>query len=285
MNTRLLGQTGIRVSPVALGCGALGDARWGEREAVRLVLGALELGINLFDSARSYGLSEERLGRFLRGHEVVRSTKGGYGIDGVADWSAEAIEHGIDEALRRMQTGCIDLFHLHSCPLEVLRREDVLGALDRAREAGKIRVACYSGDNAELDWAVRSGRFGAVQASVSLYDQQNLAALSGGVGVLAKRPLANGTWRAVEPHDDASRAYRDRHQRLAFEPSEPWDGYAARFTAYAPGVTSILAGTTSLEHLRRVVEAVERGPLAPDATAEIHQRFAATSRGEWRAMT
>src|SRR5438552_3717648 len=102
MRARLLGQTGISVSPVALGCGALGDARLGEREAVRLVLGALELGVNLFDSARSYGLSEERLGRFLRGREVVRSTKGGYGIDGVADWSPEAIRLGIDAALERL---------------------------------------------------------------------------------------------------------------------------------------------------------------------------------------
>ncbi len=270
---------------MALGCGALGDPRLGEREAVRLVLGAVELGINLFDSARSYGLSEERLGRFLRGQPVVRSTKGGYGIDGAANWSAEAVRRGIDAALERLCTDCIDLFHLHSCPLEVLRRDEVLDALERAREAGKIRVACYSGDNAELELAVRSGRFGAVQASVSLYDQRNLAAFAGGVGVLAKRPLANGTWRAVEPHDEASRAYRDRHQRLALEPREPWDEFAARFTAHAPGVTSILAGTTSLEHLRRVVDAVERGPLPAEATQDVHQRFATASRGEWRAMT
>ena len=97
MQLRQLGDTGLTVSAVALGCGALGDARLSERESERLVLGALDLGVTLFDSARSYGLSEERLGRILRGREAVRSTKGGYGIEGASDWSPEAVLGGIDE--------------------------------------------------------------------------------------------------------------------------------------------------------------------------------------------
>ena len=272
---------------VALGCGALGDARLSERDAERLVLGALDLGVTLFDSARSYGVSEERLGRLLRGREATRSTKGGYGIDGVMDWSPDAVQGGIERALARLQVERIDLFHLHSCPLEVLRRPELLDALERARTAGKIRLACYSGDNAELEWAVGSGRFGAVQASINVYDQNNLAAFAGrlGIGVLAKRPLANATWRGAEPHDEAARAYRSRHQQLALVPDGDWDEFAARFTAFSPGVTSILVGTTSLEHLARAVRAVERGPLASRLDAEVRTRFERRSAGAWRAMT
>jgi aryl-alcohol dehydrogenase-like predicted oxidoreductase len=286
VRTRELGETGIQVSAVGLGCGALGDARLTERDVEHLLLGAVDLGVTLFDSARGYGLSEKRLGRVLGGREVVRSTKGGYGIDGISDWTSTALSRGIDAALARLRCERIDLFHLHSCPLEILQRGDLLGALEAARAAGKVRVACYSGDNEALGWAVRSGRFGAVQASVSLYDQRNLWVLEGtGAGVLAKRPLANAPWRNVEPHDDASRAYRERHQRLALDPGGEWDDFAARFAAFAPKVTSILVGTTSLEHLHRAVDSVARGPLEPALIRALHQRFETASAGDWRAMT
>jgi aryl-alcohol dehydrogenase-like predicted oxidoreductase len=168
MDLRPLGPSGPMVSAVGLGCGALGDARLTEGEVERLLRGAVDLGVTLFDSARSYGPSEERLGRHLRGLPVVRSTKGGYGIAGVEDWSPEAVRRGLDEALVRLQVEQLDLFLFHSCPLPTLRREDLLAELDRARASGKLKVAGYSGDNDELRWAVASGRFGAVEASFSL---------------------------------------------------------------------------------------------------------------------
>ena len=81
---RPLGRTGLSVFPVGLGAGALGDPSLGEAEAERLLLGALDLGVNLIDTAPSYGLSEERIGRILgaRRAQVVLSTKGGYGVPG-----------------------------------------------------------------------------------------------------------------------------------------------------------------------------------------------------------
>jgi len=106
------------VSRLGLGTGSLGDPAQSDAEVDRLLGTALDLGITLFDTARSYGLSEERLGRFLRGRRdgVVLSTKVGYGVDGVPDWTPECIRKGIDRALGLLQTGVIDLVHLHSCP-------------------------------------------------------------------------------------------------------------------------------------------------------------------------
>ena len=162
--------------------------------------------MTLVDAARSYGLAEERIGRHLARHrsEVVLSTKVGYGVDGVADWTGPCVAVGIDEALRRLRSDWLDIVHLHSCPVETLRRGDVLAALLDAVVAGKVRVAAYSGEGEALAWAVASGAFDAVQSSVNLCDRASLtsaipAARERGVAVLAKRALCNGVWRHDEP--------------------------------------------------------------------------------------
>ena len=67
---------------------------------------------------------------------------------------------------------------------------------------GRVRVAAYSGDNEPLEWAAASGRFGSVQCSVNMADQYAVArglaaAQQAGLGVIAKRPLANACWRRM----------------------------------------------------------------------------------------
>src|SRR5262252_823905 len=102
MEMRDFGTTGLRVSAVGFGAASLGDSALGEREAEALLRGALDEGITLVDTARSYGASEERLGRWLGAERrnVVLSTKGGYGVEGLPDWTGDAVARGIDDALR-----------------------------------------------------------------------------------------------------------------------------------------------------------------------------------------
>lgn len=280
------------MAPVGLGAGALGDPSLSEADAERLLLGALDLGVNLFDTAPSYGLSEVHIGRVLgpRRGQVVLSTKGGYGVPGVPDWTRAAIAGGIEQALRRLRTDVLDLFHLHSCPLEVLRREDLLDALARAVEEGKVRAAGYSGENEALAFAVDSGRFVAVQTSINLCDQRGLDGLvpeaaRRGIGVLAKRPLANAVWRdEAREGDDAARVYRARLHAMALDPAPySWDELAVRFAAHVPGVAAILVGTRSLDRLRRAVEFAARGPLPEERVLSMRARFAACDDG-WRGQ-
>jgi aryl-alcohol dehydrogenase-like predicted oxidoreductase len=192
----------------------------------------------------------------------------------------------VDGALSRLRTDVIDLVHLHSCPREVLERGEVVEALEHAVAAGKVRVAAYSGENDALDWAVRSGAFGVVQCSVSLVDQ---GVLSGavpeadrrGLGVLAKRPLGNAPWRfdrRPEAADVAEAWERFRALRLD-PPDEPWDVLAARFSAFAPGVTSILLGTANPDHLTAAARALARGPLPSPLVESIHAAHARVGRG------
>jgi aryl-alcohol dehydrogenase-like predicted oxidoreductase len=286
MIERELGASGIKVSAVGFGAGALGEVQ--EHDAERLLRTALELGVTLIDTARSYGASEERIGRYLGAdrQRVVLSTKGGYGVEGVPDWSYEVIRLGIERALRTLRTDWVDLFHLHSCPLETLERGDVVRALEDARREGKLRVAAYSGENEALGWAIRSGAFGSVQCSVNVVDQRGLRSLlpeavARGVGVIAKRPLANAVWRYGErPQRPDEAEYWERFEALRSEVDSPdWGETALRFAAFAPGVTSVLIGTRSAEHLRSAVESLGRGPLPVEQVAQLEDAFARRGSG------
>jgi len=276
------------VPPVGLGAGRIGGDDVGDAEAEALVRRAVELGATLVDSARSYGRSEERLGRALAGvrDRVVLTTKVGYGIPGHADWTGPCITAGVDAALERLRTDRLDVVFLHSCPLEVLRRDDVLGALEGAVRAGKVRAAGYSGEGEPLAWAVASGRFMVVQCSVSVCDQGGLDAAVAeaarrGVGVLAKRPLANAPWRFRErPAGDEAEPYWERLQALGIDPGAlGWQVLFLRFAAFSPGASAAVVGMWGAAVLEGTVRAAEQGPLPEDDAARVREAFRRADRG------
>ncbi len=267
---RALGRTGLEVSALGFGAGPLGDVRMSEHGADALVGAALDHGITMFDSAPSYGSSEERLGRALgpRRRDVILATKGGYGVSGVPDWTGEVLRLGIEAALTRLRTDVIDVFILHSCDAATLERDDLFTALARAKQAGKIRAAGYSGENHALSVAIRCGQFDVVECSVSPFDRGVLDwaipdAAARGLGVLAKRPLANGAWQhASAPEAPDVRSYWERSRALAIDPAPlSWPELCVRFAVFAAGVTSALVGTSRAAHLAEAVAAVAAGPL------------------------
>ena len=294
MKRNPLGNSGLEVSILGFGAMHLNDDRVSDAEAGRLLNAVLDLGVNFIDTARGYGLSEERIGRHLswRRRDFVLSTKVGYGIPGFDDWTYDCIVAGVDAALARMQCEHIDIVHLHSCPQHVLARGDVIRALENCRDAGKLGVVAYSGDNEEIDFAIGCGRFGAVQTSVSVCDQINLAqrlqALkAGGMGVIAKRPLAGAVWnRPQRPDDHAEGAYWDRWQAMGLEGAlhgmDPTE-MALRFVAHCPFVSSSIVGTRSLAHFERNLKVVEQGPLPNEQIELIHAAFRQHGR-DWRGL-
>ena len=288
MERRPLGSTGLQVSALGFGAGPVGDAALSEDDAGRLLHGVLDAGITLIDSAPSYGISEERIGRHLQGRrgEFVLSTKCGYGVPGVEDWTGPCITQGIELALRRLRTDVIDVMHFHSCPVDVLGRPGVVEALTQAVEQGKVRVAAYSGDNHALAHALNMRRFGSIQVSVNLFDQRAIdwgiaRAREQGVGVIAKRPLGNAPWRFWEaPEAQDVALYWSRMRQMSLEARGlEWGELALRFAAFVPGVASCIVGTTKLENLTRNVKALEHGPLAPEHVSHIRDAFRRNDHG------
>lgn len=287
---RHLGQTDLHAAALGLGAGPLGDPGLSDDEAHALLEHARGLGLALIDTAPSYGRSEARIGRFVRTHgDMIVSTKLGYGVPGVADWTGPAITGGIELALARLGLEALPIAHLHSCPLEVLERGEVVEALLRAVEAGKVQVPAYSGEGEALRWAVRSGAFGIVQASVSCCDPAAgetilREARAQGIGVLAKRPLANAPWRAVAREPGSAEAiYRQRFEALALSAALPPAELMIRWAAHHPAVDLVLVGTTSAAHLEANAEAVARGPLPEALQAEVDAAITRVS-GAWSGL-
>jgi aryl-alcohol dehydrogenase-like predicted oxidoreductase len=291
---RPFGRTGLDVPVLGFGAMQLGDPRLPEATAALTLHRALDLGITLIDTARSYGISEERIGRHLadRRDEFVLSTKVGYGVEGHPDWTYDCVMAGVDAARDRLRTDIIDIVHLHSCNLGVLEAGEVASALVRCAELGKLRVAAYSGDDETLRYAIGSGMFGSVQASTSLCDQQSLDAFAvareKGLGTLAKRALAGRPWASPSvPSDSVHAEYHRRFTALRdsgldCEPGQ-WDKLALRFAAYAPGVDCVIVGGTDPAHLERNLAAISAGPLELGLEARLREMFRRAGP-QWRGL-
>ena len=273
------GATGLSVSRLGYGAGPLGDGRLSDQDAERILHTVFDAGITLLDTARGYAHSETRIGNFIQSHrdQLVLSTKVGYDIPGFENWTPEIITEGITEALKALRTDIIDIVHLHSCPVDVLENSGVVEALLDEKEKGRIRVAAYSGDNENLAWAVKQA-FGSIQCSINIADQRVIesslpVAAAAQLGVIAKRPLANAPWRFQnQPHGEYCEQYWLRLKKMGLTPGALlWPELALRFTAFQPGVHSVIVGSTNLEHVQANVEWIQKGPL-PEKTLQLWQK-------------
>lgn len=285
---RPYGATGMTLSLLGFGAGHIGSPDLTEADCETFLHGLLDAGITLVDTARGYGLSEERIGRHLarRRSEFILSTKVGYGVEGQVDWTYACVAAGVDRALRTLRTDHLDIVHLHSCPREVLAQGGVIEALTEAKAAGKVRAMAYSGENEALAYALASGRFDGVQCSLNICDQRVLdlglpEARSRGLGVIAKRPLANTPWRWTKrPAGEYCEEYWVRLQAMGLDPRGlDWPELALRFAGFQEGVSSIIVGTTKLDHLKDNLRMIQKGPLPQDQVAEIRSAFATHDAG------
>src|SRR5215208_7173617 len=145
MRTRALGETGIEVSVVGLGCNNFGG-RTDEETSLAVIDAALDVGITFLDTADVYGggeRSEEIIGRALAGRRdrVVLATKFGHDMgDGdTARGSRTYIRKALEASLRRLQTDRIGRYQYHR-PDGVTPLDDTIGALDELVHEGSIRA-------------------------------------------------------------------------------------------------------------------------------------------------
>jgi aryl-alcohol dehydrogenase-like predicted oxidoreductase len=285
------GSSSISLPLLGFGAGLIGDGKMDENYVGYFVNQIVDLGITFIDTARGYGLSEERIGRHLswRRNDFILSTKVGYSIPGYQDWTYDCIVAGVHHALRLMQTDHIDIVHLHSCPKETLEQGDVINALQKIKEEGKIRIAAYSGENDALEYALRSKQFDGLMSSINVFDQRSIDAIVSpsskqGIGYIAKRPIGNAPWLYTEqPSGNYCEEYWKRMKAMKLEFGSEWLDVALRFTAFTPGISTSIVGTTNLDHIKKNIEIVNSGPLTADLVKKIRTAFTANDQ-QWNGQ-
>lgn len=306
MDYRQLGESGLTVSTVGLGCNNFGS-RIGFDAAVAVVDAAFDAGITLFDTADIYGgewgVSEELLGRALQGRrdDVVIATKFGMDMRGKLgpDWGARGsrryIRAAVESSLRRLGTDRIDLYQYHE-PDTVTPIEETLAALDDLVREGKV---LYVGSSnlagwqvADADWTARTGghpRFISAQNRYNLLDRRIEADVTPaceqfGIGILPFFPLENGLltgkYRRGEPAPEGTRLHSrpDRLRQSAFDAIDALTAFGAERglalldvaiggLAAQPMVGSVIAGATKPEQVRANAAAGAWVPTADDLAA------------------
>jgi aryl-alcohol dehydrogenase-like predicted oxidoreductase len=303
---RLLGRTGVRVSPLTLGTLNFGGPTPDE-EAIRMVHRALDAGINVVDTANSYhgGRSEEVVGRALadRRSRVVLATKVHYATgDGPNDRGNSRLQilKACDDSLRRLKTDYIDLYQVHR-PSPEIPVDETLGALTDLVRAGKVR---YIGCSTHPAWMVmealavseRGGfaRYVSEQPPYNLLDRRienELLPLAERyrLAILPWAPLAQGVlagrYGVSEPVPADSRAarqpdsiYSRRVTPRGVEAGRQFGELAARSGRKAsqlallwckdqPGVTSPVVGPRTMAHLEDLLPVLEMTLSAEERAA------------------
>lgn len=299
MRYRALGESGLQVSVVGLGCNNFG--RRLDLPATRSVLdAALEAGITFLDTADIYGgegASESLLGELLTGRrdEVVLATKFGMDMQGSQGpaWEARGsrryVRRAVAASLRRLRTDWIDLYQLHA-PDDLTPMEETVAAMQELVVEGKVRYLGHSNlagwQVADAAWIARAAGgapFISAQNHYSLLEREVERELvpacrAHGVGVLPYSPLANGllTGKVTAQGPPAGSRLAERpgfltEQRLAGAAAlGAWAEKQGRTLlevaigglAAQPGVGSVMAGAMSAEQVRANAAA---GEWEPDA--------------------
>lgn len=289
MERRTFGKTGLEVSVLGFGGAEIGFENATDADVATLLNAALDAGLNVIDTAECYMDSEEKIGRAVAGRrdDFHLFSKCGHtsGLPG-EDWDPAMLAASIDRSLQRLQTDRIDLMQLHTCDLETLKKGDVIEVLRQARDAGKVRFIGYSGDNEASAYAVDCGAFDTLQSSLNVADQAALPVVSKaverGMGVIAKRPIANAAWVAEPPVDAYSRSYWERLQKLAYPGLDV--SLALRWTLAQP-VHVVIVGTKNPRRWAENAALLEGGPLPVEALAAIDERWRAVADEGWVGLS
>ena len=238
-----LGGTGIQVSRIGLGTVKFGRNQGvhypkafelpSDQAILELLDCAKELGVNLLDTAPAYGLSEERLGKLLRGQrsEWILSTKvGEQFINGqsVFDFSSQAMQESIEKSLQRLQTDYLDIVLVHSNgdDKKIIEQDEVFETLNVCKKAGKIRAYGMS-----------------------------TKTVSGGLLAVDLSDVVMATYNPLHAEEKSVIVYAHKKNKGIFIKKALASGYfddvhtALKFIFAEPGVSSIILGTLNKEHL------------------------------------
>jgi aryl-alcohol dehydrogenase-like predicted oxidoreductase len=294
MIKRKLGRTGLEVTPLGYGSmGLRGPKTWGVRvvedhDAERFLNLVLDSGINFIDTSPDYGVSEERIGRFIsqRRDEFYLATKCGCAYTQREDhleiahlWQRDVIQKNMETSLRRLKTDYVDVLQFHGGDAKTLQDRGLIDLLMQFRQQGIIRYLGVSSTLPQLPDLIELDVFDTFQIPYSCLAPEHhdwiARAAEGGAGIIVRGGIAHGG-----PDAEIQRpAVNETWNRAGLNQILPEGMSRAelilRYTLTHPHCHTTIVGTCDPEHLAENLTAVDRGPLPPDLYQEIRARVAA----------
>ncbi|MCA9069116.1 MAG: aldo/keto reductase [Planctomycetaceae bacterium] len=293
MIRKTLGRTGMDVTQLGYGSmGLRGPRTWGVRvvsdeESDRFLNAVLDAGINFLDTSPDYGVSEERIGRFIgsRRKEFYLATKCGcvptqhpdhLEIDHV--WKSDVIERNVESSLDRLKTDSIDLLQFHGGDAETLEREGLIDLLTRFRDQGLIRYLGVSSSLPHLPGMISLGVFDTFQIPYSCLAREHhdliTQAAETGAGIILRGGIAHSG-----PDAEIQRPkLNDVWTRAKLDEVLPDEMTRAelilRYTLSHPHCHTTIVGTCNSEHLQENLRSADKGPLPEEFYNEITRRVA-----------
>jgi aryl-alcohol dehydrogenase-like predicted oxidoreductase len=292
--TRTLGRTGLDVTMLGYGAMELRGAPRArdvtEMQAETILNAVLDAGINYIDTSIDYGLSEERIGRYIgdRRSQYYLASKCGClvgapqaprGQQSPHLFTRDNILAGVEQSLARMNTDYLDVVQFHISPSRrTLEEQGAVEALLELKRAGKVRFIGMSGTLPHLADHIAMGVFDVFQIPYSAVEREHEAAITAaakaGAGIVIRGGAAKGA--PTEGKQAGIQWQRWQTARLddllaGMSPME----FILRFTFTHPEFDTTIVGTVNPDHLQANLAALQAGPLPPDLYAEAKRRLAA----------
>jgi len=315
MKYRKLGRTNYEVGEIGYGAWGIGGTQWlggSDDESLAALRRAIELGLNLIDTALAYGAghSEQLVGQVVReaGGRIYVATKvppknqlwparPGIGIEQVFPY--DYILRATERSLKNLGVETIDLQQLHVWNPEWIARDEWRRGFEELKRSGKVRAVGISINDHQPDSAleiVETGLIDTVQVIYNVFDQSPERklfplALARGIGVIARVPLdegsltgkidentrfAPGDFRASYFKGDRKKQVRERVDRLLGDlgvDAASLPEIALRFCLSHPAVSTVIPGMRSLRNAEANCAVPSRGPL-PSETLAVLRRHA-----------
>src|SRR5881396_326882 len=277
---RELGRTGLQVTMLGYGAMELRGVPRGrevtEAQAETILHAALDAGINYIDTSIDYGLSEERIGRYIANRRseyylaskcgcVVGATPAPRGQRNPHVFTRDNIVAGVEQSLARMKTDYLDVVQFHASPSrKTLEEHDALEALLSLKRAGKVRFIGMSGTLPHLADHIAMGVFDVFQIPYSAVEREHEVAIAtaaqNGAGIVIRGGAAKGA-----PTEGKQAGLRwERWQRAHLD--DLLDGmtpmeFVLRFTFTNPDLDTTIVGTINPAHLQTNIDILQKGPL------------------------
>lgn len=294
MPQKKLGRTNFLVSRIGLGTVELGYTYGigprtmpNEKDAIKTLLKAVEMGVTFFDTAHFYGSAEERIGKsgIAKMEGVVVATKCGHVLDKAVEITHKELEKQVrgevDESRKKLGLDILPLVMFHGGSKKQIKEGMLIEIMQKLKDEKKMAYGGITtrGEEAPIA-AIQSGFFDVLQVPYSILDQRMSKAVlaeaeKNNIGIAARSVLLKGALTPAVVHLSNElwklKEHSARAAEIAKELGMSLPDFAIRFALSNERISVVLVGTNNITHIQNAVTVAKMDPLPEDVLNELRK--------------